>query len=158
MEGSHRPSVWIVEDNSALRETLTELLDQQSDMQCTHALPDCEQLLDALDAGEAPDAALMDPGIPGLSGIDGIHRLHGLSPTTRVLELTIRDDERVFEAISAGAATKTDRSPRRAPDRTSIPRRKSRTAAFQPRCDRIADVGNEPVHRRAPPRHTHRCA
>ena len=105
MEPAHRLSVWIVEDNRALRDTLTELLNQQLDMHCAHALPDCERLLDALDAGEAPDVVLMDLGLPRLSGIEGIRRLHGLSPTTRVLVLTIHDDDdRVFEAISAGAS------------------------------------------------------
>ena len=105
MDETHRLSVWIVEDNRALREILAELLNEQPDMVCERALPDCERLLDALDAGEAPNVALMDLGLPGLSGIEGIRRLHGLSPTTRVLVLTIHDDdERVFDAISAGAS------------------------------------------------------
>lgn len=105
MDQSHRLAIWIVEDNAALRGTLADLLDEQPDMRCERALPDCERLLDALDAGETPDVALMDLGLPGLSGIEGIRRLHGLSPTTRVLVLTIHDDDdRVFEAISAGAS------------------------------------------------------
>lgn len=102
---THRTAVWVVEDNRALREALAELLDAQPDMCCELALPDCERLLDALDAGDAPDVVLMDLGLPGLPGVEGIRRLHGLSPTTRVLVLTIHeDDERVFEAISAGAS------------------------------------------------------
>jgi DNA-binding NarL/FixJ family response regulator len=98
-------AVWIVEDNQALRAVLAELLSLQPDMHCVHALPDCERLMDALDTGDAPDVVLMDLGLPGLPGVEGIRRIHGLSPTTRVLVLTIHeDDERVFDAISAGAS------------------------------------------------------
>lgn len=105
MDEVRRLSVWIVEDNRALRDSLVELLNLQPDMHCTYALPSCERLIETLDSGEAPDVALMDLGLPGLSGIEGIRRLHGLSPTTRVLVLTIHDDdERVFDAIAAGAS------------------------------------------------------
>jgi DNA-binding NarL/FixJ family response regulator len=105
MHGNHQIAVWVVEDNRALREALAGLLDDQPDLCCTRALPDCERMLEALQAGEVPDAVLMDIGLPGLSGIEGIRRLHGLSPTTRVLVLTIHeDDQQVFDAISAGAS------------------------------------------------------
>ena len=97
--------VWVVEDNRALRETLAELIGSQPDMRCERALPDCERVLEAVDAGEVPDVVLMDLGLPGLSGIEGIRRLHGLSPTSRVLVLTIQeDDQAVFDAIAAGAS------------------------------------------------------
>jgi DNA-binding NarL/FixJ family response regulator len=105
MHGNDRIAVWVIEDNRALREALAGLLDDQPDLYCAHALPDCERMLEVLDAGEAPDVVLMDIGLPGLSGIEGIRRLHGLSPTTRVLVLTIHeDDQQVFDAISAGAS------------------------------------------------------
>ncbi|MCB1554127.1 MAG: response regulator transcription factor [Xanthomonadales bacterium] len=98
-------TVWIVEDNRALRETFADLIDSEADMHCAEALPDCERLFDALDAGGVPDVVLMDLGLPGASGVEGIRRIHGMSPSTRVLVLTIHeDDERVFEAITAGAS------------------------------------------------------
>ena len=98
-------SVWVVEGNRAVRDTLGELLNSQSDMRCGRALPNCERALEAIDAGEVPDVVLMDLGLPGMSGIEGIRRVHGLSPTSRVLVLTIQEDDlAVFDAIAAGAS------------------------------------------------------
>ena len=105
MQADSPIAVWIVEDNRALREAYAALIDGEPDMHSAEALPDCERLFDALDAGGVPDVVLMDLGLPGVSGIDGIRRIQGMSPSSRVLVLTIHeDDERVFEAIAAGAS------------------------------------------------------
>jgi DNA-binding NarL/FixJ family response regulator len=47
----------------------------------------------------------MDLGLPGKSGIEGIARVQSQSPATKVIVLTIHEeDEKVFEAICAGAS------------------------------------------------------
>jgi DNA-binding NarL/FixJ family response regulator len=97
--------VWVVEDKRILRESLADLLNEQDDMRCPLAVGTCEEYLAALDQDPAPDVVLMDIGLPGRSGIEGVARTTSLSPRTQVIVLTIHgEDEKVFDAICAGAA------------------------------------------------------
>lgn len=97
--------VWIVEDNTYLRDTVLELIDQQSGMRCTLACESCEEALRALERGHVPQVVLMDLGLPGMSGIDGIARIRAVSPASQIVVLTVHeDDDNVFEALCAGAA------------------------------------------------------
>lgn len=98
-------TVWVVEDNRMLRQNLAELVAEQPGMSCPLALESCEELLAALECGDFPDVVLMDLGLPGRSGTEGIERLQSLAPGTQVIVLTIHEeDEKVFEAICAGAS------------------------------------------------------
>ena len=56
-------------------------------------------------AGElAPDVVIMDLNMPGLTGVDTTRQLTALVPLTRVVVLTISDeDEDVMNAVMAGA-------------------------------------------------------
>jgi DNA-binding NarL/FixJ family response regulator len=102
---TERLTVWIVEDNRLLRENLAELVNEQPDMECLLAVESCEEFLAALEEGAVPDVVLMDLGLPGSSGTEGLTRLHTVSPATRAIVLTIHEeDEKVFEAICAGAS------------------------------------------------------
>lgn len=52
-----------------------------------------------------PDVVLMDVRMPGVGGIEACRRLHAALPGTRILMLTMSDDEGdLFEAIKAGAS------------------------------------------------------
>jgi len=63
-----------------------------------------EEALDAI-GRIAPDIVLTDLGLPGMSGIDGIRILRERYPETPILALTIHDDDdRVFDALCAGAS------------------------------------------------------
>lgn len=53
--------------------------------------------------GLRPDVVLMDLGLPGVSGVQAIERLGLLAPASRVLVLTRSEENRVVEAILAGA-------------------------------------------------------
>lgn len=59
---------------------------------------------EALEAARAvaPDLAVVELQLPGLPGVETIRRLRSLSPGTRVVVLTGRED-RVAEAVAAGA-------------------------------------------------------
>jgi DNA-binding NarL/FixJ family response regulator len=97
--------VWIVEDGRLLRESLQQLVDQQPDLQCALAVSSCEQMFDALAAGDRPDIVLMDLSLPGASGVEGTARLHQQVPACPVVILTVHDDDtHVFDALRAGAS------------------------------------------------------
>ena len=53
---------------------------------------------------DIPDVALVDIGLPGMSGIEGLSLLREKYPSTVLVMLTVyEDDERIFEALCAGA-------------------------------------------------------
>lgn len=99
-------SVWIVEDQELYRDTLQRLIDDAEDMTCEVATSTCEGLISRLQGAKVmPDIVLMDIGLPGISGIEGASRIRELSPTTRVLMLTVHDErQNIFDAICAGAS------------------------------------------------------
>src|SRR5579864_2393105 len=51
-----------------------------------------------------PDVVMMDLRLPGISGVDAIEQLALLAPASRVLVLTRSEQNRVVEAIVAGAS------------------------------------------------------
>ena len=98
-------AVWIVEDNPDYRDTVRELLDTDAGVRCEQAFSSGEALLDHLSGHFAPDVILVDIGLPGMSGIDVVRKVRGISPETRMVMLTIHEDnDRIFEAICAGAS------------------------------------------------------
>lgn len=97
--------VWIVEDDALFRDGVKALIDRTPGFFCDYTFTNCEDALRLLEAKDAPRILLMDLGLPGMSGIDGMRIVKELSPATSVLVLTIYDDdEKVFEAICAGAS------------------------------------------------------
>jgi DNA-binding NarL/FixJ family response regulator len=98
-------TVWVIEDNPLFRRTLAELLEQTPGLRCPVAVDSFEEARLALDEGFAPDIVLMDIGLPGMSGIEATRQVRAQSPTTRVIMLTVHDDdEKIFEAMCAGAS------------------------------------------------------
>lgn len=106
-------SVAIVEDHREFRDGLAFLIDHSNGFRCTHRCSGVEELLQSL-ANDLrrilppdivlPDIVLMDIGLPGMSGIEGTRHLKERYPDLPVLMLTVyNDDERIFEAMCAGA-------------------------------------------------------
>jgi DNA-binding NarL/FixJ family response regulator len=95
--------VAIVEDNAAVRENLSRLIDTTDGFACVATCISVEEAWQSLPA-LAPDVVLMDIHLPGRSGIVGVARLKILLPKTQVIMLTIEEDnDRVFESMKAGA-------------------------------------------------------
>jgi len=95
--------VAIIEDEREIRECLTLLVNGSEGYTCTGSYRTMEEALDKI-AGQLPDVVLSDIGLPGMSGIDGVRLLKERYPDLLVLMLTVYDDdERIFDAMCAGA-------------------------------------------------------
>ncbi|MBX2992049.1 MAG: response regulator transcription factor [Bacteroidetes bacterium] len=98
-------TVWVVEDNDSYRENISELVRQTPALQFEHAFSSCEGALEELHRSAFPDIILMDIGLPGMNGIEGVQRVKAISPETRVVMLTVFDEnDMIFRAICAGAS------------------------------------------------------
>lgn len=97
--------VWIVEDNDIYRRSTRQLLDSSLGYECGGDFRRCEEAIDRLRGGEAPSVVLLDIGLPGMSGIQGIPMISSLSPSTKIVILTVHEEyDKVFDAICAGAS------------------------------------------------------
>ena len=94
----------IVEDIRDIREGLTTLVNFTEGFACNGSYRSMEEAIPRI-KGNVPDVLLSDIGLPGMNGIDGIRILKGLYPEMTVLMLTVYDDdERIFDALCAGAS------------------------------------------------------
>ncbi len=95
--------VAIVEDQRRVREGLCALIDGSPGFRCVGAWGSMEQAL-AARPDPPPHVILTDIGLPGMSGIEGIPALRGRHPAATLVVLTVyEDNERVFQALCAGA-------------------------------------------------------
>jgi DNA-binding NarL/FixJ family response regulator len=95
--------VLIVDDHEIVREGLQTLLAEEPDFEVVGATGNGEAAVELAEATE-PDVIVMDLVMPGLNGIEATRRIVSKNPKARVLVLTtFADDQRVREAIQAGA-------------------------------------------------------
>jgi DNA-binding NarL/FixJ family response regulator len=93
----------IIEDARQIREGLRQLIDGSDGYRVTGSFRSMEEAVPQI-GRELPDVALVDIGLPGISGIEGIRQLRHSYPQLHLLVLTVYgDDERIFDAICAGA-------------------------------------------------------
>ena len=102
----NKTDVIIIEDNELLRDSLREAINKSSIIKCNNAFGSGEAALDIIEKEElVPNIILLDIGLPGMNGIELIPELKKLSPSTKILIITVHDDdENVFNAICAGAS------------------------------------------------------
>jgi DNA-binding NarL/FixJ family response regulator len=94
--------VLLVDDHDLFRTGLRNLLEERGVEVAGEAAAGVEAV--RLVREVAPDVVIMDLHMPGISGIEAIKQIASISPLTRVLVLTISDqDEDVLHAILAGA-------------------------------------------------------
>ncbi len=97
-------SIAIIEDHREFRDYLTALIGGTEGFDCTGSFRSIEDALPKINA-QVPDVILMDIGLPGMNGIDGIRLFKERYPEILLLTLTIHDDdERIFDALCAGAS------------------------------------------------------
>lgn len=95
--------VIIYEDNNDLRGALAALIGGTDGYELTGAFDNCVNVVSQV-AVLKPDVVLMDIDMPGMSGIEGVMHLKKAHPQVEALMLTVfDDDERVFQAVCAGA-------------------------------------------------------
>jgi DNA-binding NarL/FixJ family response regulator len=95
--------VAIIEDEREIRECLTLLVNGTEGYACTGSYRSVEEALEKI-SRQVPDVLLSDIGLPGMSGIEGVRLLKERHPDLLVLMLTVYDDdERIFDAMCAGA-------------------------------------------------------
>jgi DNA-binding NarL/FixJ family response regulator len=94
----------VVEDMRDIREGLMTLIGFTEGFQCTGGYRSMEEAIPKI-KGNCPDVLLSDIGLPGMSGIEGIKIIKETYPEMTILMLTIYDDdERIFDALCAGAS------------------------------------------------------
>ena len=97
--------VWVIEDNESFRRSLADVIAEAEGLVCPFSFVRCEDALEAIGGEQQPDVILLDIGLPGMSGLEGIQRFAEMLPDTRVIVLTVFEDEdKIFDAISCGAA------------------------------------------------------
>jgi DNA-binding NarL/FixJ family response regulator len=97
------PRVLLVDDHDLFRTGLRNLLADQGVDVVGEAQTGAEAL--GLVRDLAPDVVVMDLNMPGMSGVEATRQINVLAPLTRVLVLTISDqDADVMDAILAGAS------------------------------------------------------
>src|SRR5215216_4676588 len=95
--------ILIVEDHPLFRKGLRTLISGVDDFEVAGEASDGEQAVTAA-LELLPDVVLMDLQLPGQSGIQAIREIIAASPTTRILVVTLfQDDDSVFAALRAGA-------------------------------------------------------
>ena len=96
--------VSLIEDRAEIREGLSRLIGGSPGFEVTGVFGSMEEAISNIGL-YAPDVALVDLGLPGMSGIEGIRVIRENHPNLQMLVLSVyEDDDRVFEALCAGAS------------------------------------------------------
>jgi DNA-binding NarL/FixJ family response regulator len=96
------PSVLLVDDHDLFRTGLRTLLEERG----VRVLGEAADGMEALQfvRAYAPDVVVMDLNMPGMGGVEATRQISAQAPLTKVLVLTISDDDTdILEAVFAGA-------------------------------------------------------
>lgn len=95
--------VGIVEDQDDVREGIASLIAEAPGFACAGAWSSMEEAMPAVATARSA-VLLVDLGLPGMTGIEGIRQLKAKLPELLSVVLTVyEDDDRIFEALCAGA-------------------------------------------------------
>ena len=96
--------IMIADDHAILRAGLRSLLSAQDDMTVVAEAVDGEEAVVKAEACK-PDVLLLDITMPKKSGIEALQEIRKLSPTTRVLVLTMHDDHAYLRSVLAAGGS-----------------------------------------------------
>ncbi|GAA3428419.1 response regulator [Streptosporangium sandarakinum] len=95
--------VLIVDDHALIRRSLEMALAAETDIEVVGEASDGQEAVELADR-LTPDVVLMDVRMPRRSGIEATREIKASVPSTRIIMLTVSDEEEdLFEAIKAGA-------------------------------------------------------
>jgi DNA-binding NarL/FixJ family response regulator len=96
--------VLIADDHGIVRSGLRMLIERQADMEVVAEAGDGVGALEATQT-HRPDVAVLDVSMPRLTGLQAAREIRAHVPQTRVLLLSMHDDESYFlEGLSSGAS------------------------------------------------------
>jgi DNA-binding NarL/FixJ family response regulator len=96
--------VLIADDHGIVRSGLRMLIDRQNDMEVVAEADDGVAALESSQAHQ-PDVAVLDVSMPRMTGLQAAREIRSHLPGTRVLLLSMHDDERYFlEGLASGAS------------------------------------------------------
>ena len=99
-----RARILLADDHDLFREGLAGLIDAQPDLQVVGQARDGLEALD-LAADLHPDLIVIDIKMPVCDGLEATRLIRAQLPDARIVVLTVHDeDEKLFEAITAGAS------------------------------------------------------
>jgi two-component system NarL family response regulator len=103
MPGGEPIRVLVCDDHDLFRKGLRMVLEAEEDIVVVAEAGDGEQAVARVEE-LAPDVVLMDVRMPRLGGIDATRIIRQLFPTTRIIVLTVSDEEDdLYGAVKAGA-------------------------------------------------------
>jgi two-component system NarL family response regulator len=95
--------VLVVDDHALFRRGLQMVLEQEPDIEVVGEAADGTMAVEVA-ADTLPDIVLMDVRMPKRGGIDACTAIHDVAPSTKIIMLTISDEEAdLYDAIKAGA-------------------------------------------------------
>lgn len=95
-------SILIVDDHPVFRFGLKALISAEPELRVAGEAVDGAQAL-AFVVANPVDVVVLDINLPDINGIECARRILGLAPASRILIVTMFDDDTVFSALKAGA-------------------------------------------------------
>ena len=94
----------VADDHGIVRSGLKMLIERQEGMLVVAEADDGVTAVECA-IRERPDVAILDVSMPRMTGVQAAREIHAHCPDTRILLLSMHDDERyVFDALKAGAS------------------------------------------------------